>query len=153
MDWFIATLAVTAAVRGFGAGLIYDVALISLPVRWQIGAIPYTKFAVANFNVGIRTYLPISILGAFLTIAVTIGTFVRGELAIVSWAITIALVTTVLAFIGTSQALPALLSLRQAPDDETLLSKTLDRFAQWHTFSAVWQLVSFLALVVALANC
>ena len=59
MDWFLILLAVTTAVRGFGAGLIYDVALISLPVRKQIGAIPYTKFALANFNVGVKTYLPI----------------------------------------------------------------------------------------------
>lgn len=152
MDWFLVTLAVTTAVRGFGAGLIYDVALISLPVRRQIGAIPYTKFAIANFGIGVKTYAPVSILGALLTIAVTVGAFVRGELAIVSWSITISFVATILAFIGTSWALPALLSLRQAPDDETLLSKTLDRFARWHTFSTVWQVVSFIGLIVALAN-
>ena len=151
MDWFLILLAVTTAVRGFGAGLIYDVALISLPVRKQIGAIPYTKFALANFNVGVKTYLPISILGALLTLVVTADAFMSGEPAIVSWSIATALAATVLAFIGTSRALPSLLSLRQAPDDEVVLSKILNNFARWHTFSAIWQLISFLALVVALA--
>lgn len=153
MDWFSILLAVTTAVRGFGAGLIYDVALVSLPVRRQIGAIPYTKYAVKLFmGNGARTYGPVSILGALLTIAVTVAAFIRGEPAIVSWSIAISLIATVFAFIGTFQALPAVLSLRKAPDDEALLSGILDRFARWHTFSTVWQLVSFLALVVALAN-
>jgi hypothetical protein len=80
MDWFSVLLAVTTAVRGFGAGLIYDVALVSLPVRHQIGAIPFTKYAVALFTGnGVRTYGPLSILGALLTIAVTSGTFVWGN--------------------------------------------------------------------------
>ncbi|MEW5940823.1 MAG: hypothetical protein AB1750_14230 [Chloroflexota bacterium] len=152
MDWFSATLALTVIVRGMGAGLIYDVALISLPVRRQIGVIPYRKFAVANFGIGVKTYAPVSILGALLTIVVTIGAFVRGEPALVNWFTTIALGATVLAFLGTSRALPALLSLRQAPDEETFLTGTLNRFARWHTFSAAWQVVSFIALVVALAN-
>ncbi|MBK9007274.1 MAG: hypothetical protein IPM31_09815 [Anaerolineae bacterium] len=152
MDWFLITLSFTTLVRGFGAGLIYDVAMISLPVRRQIGAIPYTKFAVANFGVGVKTYAPVSILGALLTLFVTVAAFLRGESAIVSWSIAASLIATVLAFIGTARALPALLSLRQASDDETLLSQTLDRFARWHTFSTVWQLASFVALVVALAN-
>jgi hypothetical protein len=42
--------------------------------------------------------------------------------------------------------------LREAPDDEASLSKILDRFAYWHTFSTIWQLFAFIALVVALAN-
>ena len=121
MDWFLIMLAVTTAVRGFGAGLIYDVALISLPVRKQIGAIAYTKFALANFNVGVKIYLPISILGALLTLVVTADAFMSGESAIVSWSITTALAATVLAFIGTSRDLPSLLSLRQAPDDEVVV--------------------------------
>lgn len=152
MDWFSILLAVTTAVRGFGAGLIYDVALVSLPVRRKIGAIPYTKYAVATLmGNGVRTYGPVSILGALLTLAAAIAAFAREETALVSWPIAIALIATLLAFLGTFRALPAVLSLRTAPEDEALLSKTLDRFAYWHTFSTVWQLVSFIALVIALA--
>ena len=152
MDWFLILLAITTAVRGFGAGIIYDVALVSLPVRRRIGAIPYANFARANFTEGVKTYLPVSILGALLTVAVAIGVFIRGDSAIVVWCVAISLVATIIAFIGTSQALPPMLSLRQAPDDEALLSKTLNRFAQWHTFSALWQLIAFISLVVALTT-
>jgi hypothetical protein len=153
MDRFLILLAVTTAVRGLGAGLIYDVALVSLPVRRQIGAIPYAKYARALYmSNGVKTYATVSILGALLTIAVTAGAFVRGDSAIVSWSIAISMIATVIAIIGTSRALPAVLSLRQAPDNEALLNKILDRFAYWHTFSTVWQLVAFIALVVALTN-
>lgn len=153
MDWFSILLAVTTAVRGFGAGLIYDVALVSLPVRRQIGAIPFTKYAIALFmGRGVRTYAPVSILGAFLTIALTIETFALEKPAIVSWSIVVSLGATLLAFWGTFKALPTMLSLQKTAHDEPLLTEILDRFAYWHTFSAVWQLVAFIALVVALMN-
>ncbi len=130
MDWFLILLAVTTAVRGLGAGIIYDVALVSLPVRRQIGAIPYARYARANYRGnGVKTYATVSILGALLTIAVTAGAFGGRASAIVSWSIGISLIATVIAFVGTSQALPAMLSLREAPDDEALLSKILDRIA------------------------
>jgi hypothetical protein len=90
-------------------------------------------------------------MGAPLTIAITIGAFVGGESAIVIWPIVISLIATVIAFIGTSKALPAMLSLREAPNDEASISKILDHFARWHTFSTMWQVVAFIALVIALA--
>jgi hypothetical protein len=150
MDWFIILLAVTTVVRGLGAGLIYDVAWISLPLRRKIGIIPYARYANANFKEGVKTYAPISIVGALLTIAVTISLFTREISPVVFWSVMIALIATVLAFIGTSRALPALMSIRKAPEDEDLLSKAFDRFAYWHSFSTIWQVVSFLALIVAL---
>ena len=152
MDWFLVFLAVTAVIRGFGAGIIYDVAIVSLPLRKQIGVIPYAEYARANYNDGVKTYLPVSIIGALLTIAVTIWAFIQGTLAIVSWSIIISLIATIMAFIGTSRALPAMLSLRKASNDETSLSKILDRFAYWHTFSTIWQIVAFVALIIALAS-
>ena len=57
MDWFPALLALTAIVRGLGAGMIWDVALVGLPARRRIGAITYATFARANFEVnGLKTY-------------------------------------------------------------------------------------------------
>jgi len=151
MDWFLVLLAVTTAVRGLGAGLIYDVAWISLPLRRQVGIIPYAKYARANFKSGFKTYGPISIIGALLTIAVTAGLFTREFPPMVFWPVIIAMIATALAFIGTSRALPCVMRIRKAPDDETALAKTFDRFAYWHSFSTVWQILSFLALIAALA--
>lgn len=114
--------------------------------------IPYAQYVRATYQGnGVKTYATVSILGALLTVAVTIGVFFGGESAIVSWSIVISIIATVIAFIGTSRAIPAMLSLREAPDDEESLSKILDRLARWHTFSTVWQVVAFIALVVALA--
>ena len=152
MDWFLTLLAITTAIRGLGAGIIYDVALVSLPLRKQIGVIPYTQYARANYSSGVKTYLPVSVLGALLTIVVTIGLFTGEFSPIVFWSIIISLIATVIAFVGTSRALPAMLRLRKTTDDENVLSKILDRFAFWHTFSTVWQVIAFIALVVALAN-
>lgn len=153
MDWFLVLLIVTTIIRGMGAGMIYDAALVSLPVRHQIGVIPYANFARANFmGNGVRTYAPVSIIGALLTIVATVFTFILQKPVIVNWSITISMIATVLAFLGTSQALPAVMSLRDSPNDESLVSQILDRFARWHTFSTLWQVVSFLALVVALAT-
>jgi hypothetical protein len=152
MDWFLLTLAVTTAVRGFGAGLIWDVALISLPTRRHLGPIPYRNYALVLFEgIGVRTYAPIAILGLLLTIAIMIWAFVQGQSAVVSWATVGALAATILAFLGTARALPALMSLRKATDDELQIAKSLDRFATWHSFSAIWQVVSFVALIGALA--
>jgi hypothetical protein len=152
MDWFLVLLAFTVAVRGMGAGIIYDVALVSLPVRRKIGAIRYAEYARANFEGrGVKTYVTVSIVGALLTMAVTVGTFVWGSSPTVTWSVVISFAATVLAFVGTSRALPALLSMRQTPEDEAALSKVLGRFAYWHTFSTAWQVAAFAALVVALA--
>ncbi len=152
MDWFVTLLAVTAIVRGLGAGMIWDVALVGLPARRRIGAIPYATFARANFEVnGLKTYGPVSIVGLLLTIAIAAWAFARGESAAVTWAVAISLIATILAFVGTFRALRAILSVRRAADDEEILSPLLDQFARWHTFSTVWQVVAFVALVLALA--
>ena len=43
-----------------------------------------------------------------------------------------------------------MLSLRNAPDDEALLAYKLDAFATWHAYRALFQLLTFVALVWAL---
>lgn len=144
-------LAVTIAVRGMGAGIIYDVALVSLPLRNRIGIVPYAKYARAYFKGGSKTFVFISILGALLTFIVAVEAYLNGVSYISAWAIAISVISTILAFIGTSRALPAMLSLQDAPDDEVLLTKILNKFARWHTFSTIWQVISFFALIVALA--
>jgi hypothetical protein len=63
-------------VRGLDAGIIYDVGLVSPPVRRRIGAIRYAEYTRANFEGrGVGTYATISILGALLTVAVAAGAF------------------------------------------------------------------------------
>jgi len=151
MDIFVVLLAITTAIRGLGAGLIYDVAWISLPLRKKIGVVPYAKFARANFDRGFKTYGPVSIIGLLLTIILTVFVFVRDFQPIIFWTIIITMVATILAFIGTTRALPAVMNIRKSSDDETTLIKTFDHFAFWHSFSTFWQLISFLSLIVTLS--
>jgi hypothetical protein len=153
MDWFLISLAATAVVRGLGAGIIYDVALVSLPARRRIGLIPYAQYTRANYEVlGVKTYVTVSILGALLTVVVTVGAFVwQNSVAVICSTMT-SLAATVLAFVGTACAMPVVLRLRQTINDEALLSKMLNRFARWHAFSAAWQVVAFVAMVAALAT-
>jgi hypothetical protein len=93
----------------------------------------------------------VSITGAVLTLGLALGAIVREESILVTRLIVMAMIATIAAFAGTYRALPALMSLNKTPDDETQLSPILDLFAAWHTFSAVWQAISFIALAVALA--
>jgi hypothetical protein len=152
MDWFLALLAFATVVRGMGAGIIYDVAVVSLSVRHDIGALPYARYARALFTGrGATTFAPLAIGGAVLTIAVAAGAFVWTDASAVRWWTCIALAATVLAFAGTTQALPAVAKLRHTADEETALVPVLDRFARWHTISTVWQVAAFIALIVALA--
>src|SRR5215813_11522202 len=129
MDWFLALLAFTTVVRGMGAGIIYDVAVLSTPVRHDIGAVQYARYARALFaGRGAKTFVLVSIGGALLTVAVAVGAFVWTDSSGVRWWTCIALVATVLAFAGTSQALPAMTKVRHASDEDTALGALLDRF-------------------------
>lgn len=152
MDWFLALLAFTTVVRGMGAGIIHDVAVVSLPLRHDIGAIRYARYARALFaGRGAKTFPPVAIGGALLTVAVAAGAFLWTDSLGVRWWTCIALAATVLAFAGTTLALPAVAKLRHTADEEAALTPVLDRFARWHTVSTAWQVAAFVALVVALA--
>lgn len=150
MDLFVVLLAVTVVIRGLGAGLIYDVAWISLPLRNVIGVVPYARYARANFDRGFKTYGPVSIIGLLLTVALTVFVFIRDYHAVIFWPVVVAMAATVLAIFGTSRALPSVIKIRKSSDDEGELTKTFNYFAFWHSFSTLWQLISFLSLVVAL---
>jgi hypothetical protein len=131
VDWVLALLALTVIVRGLGAGMIWDVALVGLPARRRIGAITYATFARANFEVnGLKTHGPVSSVGLVLTVVVTVSAITRGDSAPVTWATTTSLFATVVAFNGTFRALPAIMSVRSAPDAEETLSPLLDQFAR-----------------------
>jgi len=148
-----ALLVFTVIVRGMGAGIIYDVAVIGLDTRREIGILAYAHFARALFERrGKKNYVPISIGGALLTILMTIFAVLdhlSQRSCLWTW---IALFSTIIAFVGTSQALPAIAEVRHSCEaDEAGLAAALDRFARWHLFSTIWQVASFVALTLALA--
>ncbi len=153
MNLFRALLVSTVIVRGMGAGIIYDVAVIGLDTRKEIGLFPYAHFARALFERrGKKNYVPISIGGALLTILIAVfALFYHVPQRSCLW-IWIALFSTCWAFVGTSQALPAIAKVRHSAEDkEAELEAALNCFARWHIFSTIWQVASFVALTIALA--
>jgi phosphatidylglycerophosphate synthase len=131
---FEVLLVATVVVRGMGAGIIYDSAVVSPRVRHGVGLPAYADYLRANLaGLGGKSYVPVAWLGALLTITTTVA-------------------ATVLAFLGTGLALPALFRVtRISPAEHDQLKSRLDRYARWYAFSALWQAVAFIAAVIALA--
>ena len=153
-DPFLLTLAAATVLRGLGAGIITGVELITLPARRRLGPAPYARFARAHFKGGgVAAYAGVTALGALLTFVLAVAAFLPGGPSAGAWWILISLASTLLGFVGTAGAFPAMRRLRQAPDDdEAFLASLLDRFARWGVFSAVWHVGAFAALIVALAE-
>lgn len=148
---FEVLLVATVVVRGMGAGIIYDSAVVSPQVRHRVGLPAYADYLRANLaGLGGKSYVPVAWLGALLTITATVAAFLTDQPPAVTWWTVASLVATVLAFLGTGLALPALFRVTRAPADEQLASR-LDRYARWYAFSAFWQAVAFVTAVLALA--
>jgi hypothetical protein len=154
MTWFEILLTTTAVVRGLGAGIIYDSAVVSPRVRHRVGLPAYADYLRANLaGLGGKSYVPVAWLGALLTITTTVAAFVSGQSSTVTWWTVGSLAATVLAFLGTGLALPALFRVIRTPQDEhNQLKPRLDRYARWYAFSALWQSVAFVAAVIALTT-
>lgn len=152
MDGMVVVLAATAVVRGMGAGIIYDSAVVSPPLRQRIGVVPYAHYLRANLKgIGTKSYVGVAWAGLLLTVAATVTAFATNQTAVVTWWTVSSLAATALAFVGTGLALPALFAVRNAPDEPQQLTPLLDRYARWYSFSALWQAVAFVAAVIALA--
>jgi hypothetical protein len=147
-------LVATAVVRGMGAGIIYDSAVVSPRVRHRVGLPAYADYLRANLaGLGGKSYVPVAWLGALLTVAATVAAFAADEAPGATWWTVGSLAATVLAFVGTGLALPALLRItRSARDEPDQLPRRLDRYARWYAFSALWQAVAFVAAVLAVVT-
>ncbi|MFE9328877.1 hypothetical protein ACIHDR_48880 [Nocardia sp. NPDC052278] len=154
MSWFEVLAVATAVVRGMGAGIIYDSAVVSPRVRHRVGLPAYADYLRANLaGLGGKSYVPVAWLGALLTIATTVAAFVSDQPRAVAWWTAGSLSATVLAFLGTGLALPARFRVVRTTEDEHLqLKSRLDRYASWYAFSAFWQAMAFLAAVLAVAG-
>ncbi len=144
-------LIATAIVRGIGAGVILDVAVVGIDTRHEIGDIAYAQFARALFaRRGKLVFVPIAIGGALLTLLSTWMSFTLPLSPAPRWCLSCSLASTAIAFLGTSKALPAITAVRRADGDNDQIGMGLDLFARWHSFSAVWQLLAFSAHICAM---
>ncbi len=137
--------------NGTLAGASLDTAVVKLPARKRIGARAYAVFARGNdLGNGIWAYPLWAILSALLVFAATVTALATGPMSTIAIVLLAASAASIIHFIATSRAAPVMLGIRRAADDEQTLAAMLDRFAHWHAVRAVFQLLTFLMLVVTL---
>ncbi len=152
MNLFIALLAFATAVNGWLSGLNVDTALVKLPARRRIGAVAYATFARGNdLGNGLFVYPLLGIDSAILAVLATILAFVARSSIEVLQLLCLASLLSILHTLATTRAAPVMLSIKEAPDDEALLTAKLDRFARWHAVRATFQTLAFFLLLWALA--
>lgn len=146
--WLVVTAVV---VHGLVAGISFDVATVKLPTRKRIGAAAYAHFARGNdMGNGIMVYPTIAILALLLVAAATIAAYFTHMSDAVVFPLFAACGGTIAHFLCTAKAAPNMLSLRNAGVDEAFLVRKLDAFASWHAYRALFQFLTFVALVWAL---
>ena len=152
MSLVVFPIALATAINGLLAGLNTDTALVKLPARRRIGAVAYATFARGNdLGNGLVVY-PILGIGAVLfTVLATALTSLEHSRVGLLLLLSLASLLSLLHTFATTRAAPLMLSLKDAPDDEALLSVKLDRFARWHAVRASFQVLTFFVLLWALA--
>lgn len=142
---------IDVVIHGLIAGVSFDVATVKLPTRRQIGVVAYAQFARGNdMGNGIIVYPTIAILALLLIAGTTLAAYLLHAPQTVLLPLFAACVGTAASFLCTAKAAPNMLSLKDAPDDEKLLTETLDRFALWHAYRFFFQFLTFTATVWAL---
>jgi hypothetical protein len=145
-------LALATAINGLLAGLNADTALVKLPARKRIGARAYAAFARGNdLGNGLIVYPLLGVGAALLTLLATALAYAERSSFELLLPLSLATALSLLYTFATSRAAPTMLSLKDAPDDEALLTEKLDRFARWHAVRATFQVGAFFLLLWALA--
>jgi hypothetical protein len=124
---------------------------VKLPTRKRIGSVAYAQFARGNdMGNGIVVYPAVAILALLLVAATTVVAYLMRSPQSIMLPLVVACAGTLAHFLCTARAAPNMLSLRNAANDEAFLARKLDAFATWHAYRAVFQFLTFVALVWAL---
>jgi hypothetical protein len=152
MKPFMILLEIALVINGLFAGMCFDVATVKLPTRKRIGAIAYAHFARNNdLGNGLKVYPYFFILSGLLSLATALAAYMNNQMAAVVIPLCMAGLTSIGCIFSTSKAAPIMWSLRNTPDDETLLTQKLNRFAFWHAWRTLFQVSTFLFIGLALA--
>ncbi len=144
-------IASASAINGLLSGLNMDTALVKLPARRRIGAVAYATFARGNdLGNGLVFYPLLGIGAALLTLLATALAYAERSLMEVLLLLSLASLLSLLHTFATARAAPVMLSIKDAPDDQAILTAKLDRFARWHAVRATFQVLAFLILLWAL---
>jgi hypothetical protein len=140
-------------VQGLAAGICFDVALVKLPTRHRIGTAAYANFARGNdLGNGLKVYPYLVVGGGLALIALTVVAHFNGLASARLYPLYVAAVSGAGYLAATAKAAPIMWSLRKTRDGEDVLRVKLDRFAYWHVWRTVFQIIAFVALLWALAS-
>ena len=151
MNLVLSLITLATAINGLLAGLNTDTALVKLPARRRIGAVAYATFARGNdLGNGLVVYPLLGIGAALLTLLATALAYVERSPMEVLLLLSLASLLSILHTFATTRAAPVMLSIKDAPDDQAILTVKLDRFARWHAVRTTFQVLAFFVLLWAL---
>jgi hypothetical protein len=151
MNLVVFSIALATAINGLLSGLNVDTALVKLPARRRIGDVAYATFARGNdLGNGLIVYPLLGVGAALLAVLATALAFVERSPLEVLLLLSLASLLSILHTFATTRAAPVMLSIKDIPDDEVILTAKLDRFARWHTVRATFQVLAFFVLLWAL---
>lgn len=150
MTNFEMLLVATTFLRGIGAGVIFGVAIMTLPVRKRLGTSAYAIFVKAHYKEsGVKMYAGITVLGLLLTTWLAVIIYYGDYPNAIKYCTVASLLATVFGFVGTAGAFPAMNKLWKSEDYSiTDITNLLDKFAFWHVIGALAHIVAFILLLV-----
>jgi hypothetical protein len=152
LNFMVILILAATVVTGLLAGISLDKALVQLPARHRMGVVGFSAFSRANdLGNGLVLYPVLGIGAALLTIGAALAAFLQGASQVHAWLLYVSALLALLHSAATARAAPNMLSLRQATNNEAVLTEILDRFAKWHNVRAILQLLNFLTLVAFIA--
>ncbi len=151
MNLVTSLMILATAINGLLSGLNVDTALVKLPARRRIGAVAYATFARGNdLGNGLVLYPLLGVGAALFTLLATALAYAERSPMEVVLLLSLASLLSLLHTFATTRAAPVMLSIKDAPDDEAILTAKLDRFARWHAVRATFQVLAFFVLLWAL---
>lgn len=151
MTLLVSLILIATALNGGLAGGSLETSLVKLPTRRRIGNVAYATFARGNDLGNGKVVYPVWAVSATLFVFIATGVAAVSHASLgLMLPLALASATSIGHFLTTSQAAPAMLSLKDTPDDEALLKPKLDRFERWQALRATLQVLTFLVLLWAL---
>ena len=138
--------------NGILAGASLDQSIKQLPARHTIGAVAYSVYSRASdLGPGIAWYAIIGIGAALLTFVAGVAVYLHGSRLSAALPIYMAALLSILHPLVTTQAAPILHSQRRFSSDGVALAAVFGRFARWQTLRGALQVLTFCALLWAIA--
>jgi hypothetical protein len=139
------------ALDGVLCGASLDQSIKQLPARHRMGAVAFSAYSrAADLGNGILWYASLGIGAALVTIAAATASLIAANPFARSLPLLVAAILSVLHSLVTTQAAPVSFSQRKVANDAAALAGVFDRFARWQTLRALFQALTFAAMLWAL---